>query len=433
MFTVGVIGSTTSVHKVISLAQNLNLKAHFIALPYKSFQETKQIIQAHDHEVDFWFPTGQLPYAIAKEYLQTDDYLIPIQNNEASLYKAFLEVAHHSNVFLQQLSIDELSKQAVDDALTQLNIASSQIYLKIYDTKTTLAELVTFHKMLWEEGKTCGAITSFEAVYTALQQIGIPVYWYSISHSEILHACKVLEEKIKTSFFKDTQIGICIITMEEIEAEISPIRPYTQQYLALQIKEILINLSEHIDGFLTEQGEHRYIIFSTRGAIEKNFSIVRQKIQELKLLANKHIIAGIGYGKTALAAEMNAATANQHSRHHEQHELFIVQEDGTIVEQFGHNRELVYTNKLLNTPSLEALKEANISMRTYNRIQALLLKLGTEHFTTLDLTNHLAMENRNARRIVTNLSKAGLIECVGESTHHVKGRPRKIYRFVPQK
>ncbi|WP_042476262.1 hypothetical protein [Bacillus ndiopicus] len=433
MFTVGVIGSATSVHKVISLAQNLKLKARFIALPYTNFQETKLIIQSHDHEVDFWFPTGQLPYAIAKEVLQTDDFLIPIQNNEASLYKAFLEVAYHSNIFLQRLSIDEMSKQVVDDALIQLNIESSNIYLKIYDTTTTSEELINFHKTLWAEDKTYGAITSFEAVYNELQQLGIPVYWYSISHSEILHACKVLEEKIKTSFFKDTQIGVCTIAIEEISTTIVTANPYAQQYLALQIKEILINLSEHIDGFLTEQGDNRYIIFSTRGAIEKNYPIVRQKIQELKLLADKYIITGIGYGETALAAEVNATIANQHSRNNEQHEIFVMQEDGTIIEHIGHDKELVYTNKLFDTPSIEALKEANISMRTYNRIQALLLKLGTEHFTTLDLTNHLQMENRNARRIVTNLSKAGLIEYVGESTHHVKGRPRKIYRFLQQK
>lgn len=430
MFTVGVVGSATSVHKVISIAQNLDLKAHFISLPYTNFQETKEIIQAHDHEVDFWFPTGQLPYAIAQESLQTDEYLIPIQNNEASLYKAFLEAAYNSNVFLKQLSVDEMAEHILEDALMQLNIPSANIYLKIYDTTTTTEELIDFHQKLWEEGKTCGAITSFEGVYRELKQAGIPVYWYSISHSEIIHACKMLEEKIKTSFFKDTQIGVCIIDVEDVDATILPTNPYAQQYQALQIKEVLINLCEHVDGLLTEKGDNSYLIASTRGAIEKNMQTLRQKIHELKLLSDKRIITGIGYGETALAAEVNAALANQHSKQNEQNEVYIIQEDGSVIEHLGNNKELIYLNKLLDTPSVEALKEANISMRTYNRIKALLLKLGTDHFTTLDLTNHLHIENRNARRIVTNLSKAGLIECIGESTHHVKGRPRKVYRFT---
>lgn len=430
MIKVGVVGPHTSVDKIISMTHTIDSRAQFVPFPYKNFQDTQKIIKDHDHKVDFWFFSGQLSYSIAKQLLQTDDHLVAIKNNEASLYKSMLQVAYHSNVPIHSLSIDEMSEETLNEIVLQLDMNHTNIYLKVYDISTNHDELIAFHHELWTSGKTSGAITSFEEVYKQLKISNIPAYWYSISRSEISQALDILKEKIKTSFFKDSQIGMCIIDIENINSAIPSKNSYILQYLEVRIKEILISLSEQLDGFLTEKGNGRYIIFSTRGAIEKNLEMIRTKIELLQIEAEMTILTGIGYGETVFTAEINALSAVKYSKNKENNKIYIIKEDGTIVESVGDANELAYANKLMDEVFLDSLKEANVSIRTYNRIHALLLKLGWDQFTTLDLTTHLQFENRNARRIINNLCKVGLVECIGESTHHSKGRPRKIYRLI---
>ncbi|UZM98255.1 hypothetical protein OL548_26590 [Lysinibacillus sp. MHQ-1] len=52
---------------------------------------------------------------------------------------------------------------------------------------------------------------------------------------------------------------------------------YRIQYLELRTKEHLLQLCEQIDGSLIEEGNGKYTIFSTRGAIEGQIKFLQEK------------------------------------------------------------------------------------------------------------------------------------------------------------
>jgi response regulator of citrate/malate metabolism len=107
--------------------------------------------------------------------------------------------------------------------------------------------------------------------------------------------------------------------------------------------------------------------------------------------------------------------------------IVIVQENGMIIESAGAEDELTYHNRSDDPDLLNKLKRAGVSVKTYKKLEALIRRMNWDAFTTTDLSAHLAMTNRNVRRIIASLCDYGLAECIGETSHATRGRPSKMY------
>jgi hypothetical protein len=430
MYKIGVVGPKTSVERMISMAEGFGEEVEFIPFPYAEFQETRQIVSQHDHEVNVWLFTGKLPYMIAKKVLDSDEHMIYTQHTEASLYKCFLNMAFSQGSFVDDVSIDELANNELNETMDQLDLQLGKLFVKTYDVDTNADDLFHFHLDLWKKGKTKGAITCFEGVYQKLKTAGVPVYWYTPSRLEIRQTLRVLEEKVRTFYFKDTQIGVTIIDIESFDKiKQKAKRPYDLQYLELDLKKTLIRLCDTLDGSLMEKGNGRYVIFSTRGAIERGIGLVKEAVEQIALHSETPVAAGIGYGETVFSAEVNALRAIQHAKEKTDRDIIIVQEDGTVVESAGNEEELVYSNLMNDEKVLNQLKKANVSFKAFNKIVALVKTRGWTSFTTGDLAAHLGLEERNTRRIVASLSDVGLLVYNGEKSLSTRGRPSKMYRL----
>ncbi|WP_221567114.1 hypothetical protein [Alkalihalobacillus sp. TS-13] len=429
MYRIGVVGPRTSVERMISMAEGFGEDVEFVPYPYAEFQETRQIVSKHEHDVNVWLFSGKLPYMIAKKVLDSDEHLVYTQHTEASLYKCFLNMAFYQGSIMDEVSIDELMDNELNETLEQLRLPLGKVYVKTYDVETNADDLFHFHLDLWNKRKIKGAITYFEGVYQKLKTAGVPVYWYTPSRLEISQTLRVLAEKVKTFYFKDTQIGVKIIDIESFDKiKQQAKRPYDLQFLELELKKTLIRLCDQLDGSLMEKGNGRYVIFSTRGAIERGIGLVKEAVEQLALHAETLVAAGIGYGETVFSAEVNALLAIQQSKEKSSRDIIIVQEDGTVIESVGEE-ELVYSNLMNDDKVLHRLKQANVSFKTYNKMVALIKTIGWTSFTTSDLAAHLGLEERNTRRIVASLSNVGLFEYIGEKSLSTRGRPSKMYRL----
>jgi hypothetical protein len=430
MHRIGVVGPLPSVERIISMGREFQSDMQFLPYPYVMFQETREIVREHDHQVDVWLFSGKLAYLIATDELGTEENLVHIQHTEASLYKCLLMMANEQGRLLKRVSIDDLAGTQLDDALQQLGMDRQEVYVKYYDVETKPDDLLTFHLQMWKEGKTDGAITCFEEVYRRLKEDGVPAYWFTPSRQEILQTFRIVAEKVRTFYFKDTQIGMEILEIEQFDRIAEKAKsPYHLQYLELRLKEVLIRLCEKLDGSLLEKGNGRYIIFSSRGAIVREIAMLRDTVQQLSLEAESMVAVGVGFGETVFSAEVNARRAIQQSKEKPERGIVIVQEDGTVVESVGREAELAYSYRTQDKQILEKLKKGNISVRTYNKIAALIRRMGWSSFTTKDLATHLHLDERNARRIVSYLCEVDLAECVGEESASTRGRPSKIYRL----
>lgn len=425
---VGVVGPLPSVERIIGVAAEFRQEMELIPYPYQDTRETAKIVENHDAEVDVWLFSGQIPYMVAKKTLGTDENLIYIPHTGSSLYKCFLHMAYYQGKLLDRVSLDMVHSEDVEEALSELGIPTHEIYVKSYDDYMNQEELVQFHLDLWKSGKTEAALTCYQATYLALQKEGVPAYWISPTRMVIRQTLKLISEKVKTSYFKDMQIGVEIIEIGHFDKIIEKAKtPYHLQYLELKLKETLLKLCERLDGSLQEKGNGRYVIFSSRGAIEREIPLLRDTVHQLSLDADVPVAVGIGFGETVFSAEINGRRAVQHAKEKAERAIVIVQEDGLIVESVGEAKELTYASRTDDKDLVEKLNKANVSVKTFKKIEALIHRLGRDRFTSSDLSAHLSMTDRNARRIVSSLNECGLLECIGEELHVTRGRPRKIY------
>lgn len=432
MYKIGLVGPEISIEQILELAEEYKHELEFISFPYVKTEEVEKIVKEHNSHVHAWLFSGPLPYEIAKKTLDTDKIMVHAPAAESGFYKSFLEMIYEQGKIIEQLSIDTMSANNISkEAMSQLNIKIPKIYTKVYELDVDTNELLHFHLKLWDEGKTEGALTCFPSVCEALREKGIPAYRMSMSKMEIRQTLRILSEKVKTSYFKDTQIGVEIIEVEYFNKVAEEMKTsYHLQYLELRLKEILIQLGEKINGSFSDKGNGRYMIFSSRGAIEREITTLKDTIQKLAFEADTTVAVGIGFGETAYSAEINAFRAIQRSTEMKKREIVIVQDDGKIVESPGQEKELQYDIHTQNEILIEKLKKGNISVKTYKKILALIQKMKWLNFTTKELAAHLEMSERNVRRIVTDMCAVGLAQCVGQESYATRGRPSKIYRLL---
>lgn len=429
-YKVGVVGPLPSVERILGVAEEYRSEMKCLPYPYSQTEEVESIVREHQGEVDVWLFSGQIPYVIAKKTLGSDENLIHIPHTGSSLYKCLLHMMYYQKHLLERVSIDMVQTEDVEEALAELEIPTQEIYVKYYQDYVEQHELVQFHLELWKAGKTEAAFTCYQAAYQALQKEGVPVYWVSPTKMVIRQTLGLILEKVKASYFKDMQIGMEIIEIEHFDKVIEKAKnPYHLQYLELKTKHALLRLCESLDGSLLEKGNGRYMIFSSRGAIERELPTLRDTVDQISLEVGVPVAVGIGFGETVFAAEVNGRRAIQHAKEKKARGIVIVQEDGRIVEAAGGEEELTYAYRSDDKHLVERLKRANVSVKTYKKIDALVRRMGWSSFSSSDLSAHLAMTDRNARRIIANLSKWGLVECIGEEMHGTRGRPSKIYKL----
>lgn len=431
MYKVAVVGPKQSVDRILTLAREIEKELEFVPYIYTKTDEVKDFVRKPDKPVDFWLFSGYIPYQIAVNATGTNDTFVFIDSDELSIYKGILNLSNEIGKVPERISVDMVSRFPFDEEFSQLEKELGKVFIKKFDVEIEAQELLDFHYGLWKRNEMEAAFTCYPTVYDSLREAGVPAYWLSPSRNEIYQTIRMFFEKIKTSYYKDTQISVKMIEIVEYDAIKEKMKEsYQLDYLELQLKKTLIQLCETVDGSLIEQGHGRYVIFSTRGAVEREIRTVKEKVHYLSLEADSKIAVGIGFGQTVLTAEVHANRAIRKSKDNGKQEIVIIQEDGTMIDAAGKDEELVYAYRTDDHEFVKKLQEGKISVKTFKRIESLIRKMGWTDFTTKNLAIHLNMGERNAQRIISDLCKVDLAVCVGEESHYSRGRPVKVYQLT---
>jgi hypothetical protein len=430
MYKVGVIGPHSTVEHILHLGKEYESTMKFLAFPYHDFQETQRIVQEHDHAVDVWLFSGQISYRIAKSKLQADEKLVYIQHTESGIYKSLLHMGYFQHEFLTEVSIDEITTSHLEQALQQIDITPQNIYVKTFDEKSSTQELIDFHIDLYQSRKTKGALTCFEAVALALIEAGVPTYRISSTDMEIQQALRILAEKMWTFFYKDTQIGVQMVEIEHFDKIREKAKSsYQLEFFEIKVKETLLRYCEKLDGSLLEKGNGLYIIFSSRGAIEREIKALLDTVNQLSEEMDHTVNVGVGYGVTVHSSEINAQRALQLSKEKAEHGIVTIREDGTIIQSAGEEEELSFSYRFDDKDLIQKLKKIKVSVKNYHKVTALIKKMNWKDFTVKDLASHLYWDERNARRFIRSLCEGDLAEYIGEESSSSRGRPGKRYRL----
>ncbi|PEL10476.1 hypothetical protein [Bacillus sp. AFS017336] len=432
MYRIGLVGPAWSLERILGFSKEYEKEFEFFPFAYDEPVETKEIVKKHDRDVDVWLFSGQLPYNIAKKLLHSSEKLLYIPHTEATVYKSLLNIMYFTGKLIRRLSVDmPIYSNLLEDALLQLNTPFEQLYIKkLEEEEIDLEGILQFHLELWESNKTEGVLTNFPYIYQELKKREIPVEWISTSRVDIRQTLKLLREKVKGLYFKDSQIAVEFVEIENFESIIKKSKsPYHLQHIELRIKNVLLTLCERLNGSLIEKGYGKYLIYSSRGAIEREIKMLENTIEQLSLESDSKVSVGIGFGETVFSAEKNAIESIQQSKEMNKRKILIVQGNGEIIESFGSEEEISYAYRTDDQELLQKLKLGNISVKTFHKIENLIKRMGWSDFTTKNLAEQLNMTERNARRIVADLCEVELLECIGEESLSYRGRPSKIYRF----
>ncbi|HWR45878.1 hypothetical protein [Sporomusa sp.] len=434
MHRIGVVGPDRSVDRILKVAEEFNHGIEFIPFAYEDENEIQSILQQNRGKVKGWLFSGPVPYIIAEEFLEADDTVAYCQTMGGGFYQCCLQMAFAHNVILQRISVDIVESEVdIEKLLHATGIPWRDFYIKYYNRQYNPEEIIQFHLQLWRAGKIDGVITALRSVMNALQKEGVPVYHFTLTEREIYQSIKIIIEKVKSSYFKNTQVGLVIIEVGSYGEIIEKAKsPYDLQLLELRLKEILLPLCKSLDGYLLDKGTGVYEIFSSRGVVEREIAMLQDTIERLILAVNIDvpITAGIGFGETVFAAEINAHRALRNTRGHKEAPIVIVQDDGKMVEVERHDKVLSYDFYSNDTDLLKKLNQVSVGIKTYRKIENIIQRMGWGSFSTSQLASQMSVTERNVRRIITSLCDAGLVEHAGEESAVTRGRPSKLYQLA---
>lgn len=431
--SIGIIGPTESVKRILEVAQDFEGGIDFFPFPFEDESRIVPILQENMGRVKGWLFSGPVTYIIAQEHIAMDDTMMFCQSVGAGFYNACLQIAVERQVTLQRMSVDMFAGvMDIEKALQETGLPWQDIYIRYYSNGYDFQEIIQFHLQLWQEGKIDGVITVLRNVYNGLKKLGVPVYQLTLTKLEIYQSLKILVEKVKSSYFKNTQVCSVIIGMSQYDEIIEQAKsPYQLQELEWKLKGIVLPLCKKLDGYLLEKGSGIYEFFSSRGVAEQEIVLLQDAMDQLADAVNRDVpvSAGIGFGATVFAAEINAHRALRHARGKAGGSIVIVQDDGVIVEAANQSQELRYDFYSSDPELLAKLHQAGVGVKTYKKIVTTVEKMGREAFTVAQLAAQLSVSAQHIRRILTGLCTAGLAEHAGEESVGTNGRPGKIYRL----
>lgn len=429
MNKVGVVGPIKSVNRIIEVSKEFSKDLSFVPLIYDTAIETTQIINKHYDAFDYFLFSGPIPYEIAVQSSENTNNFFYIHLLETGFYRALLQLIVSTKNEINCLSIDIVdNSNIVDISLDQLTIPLQEMIVKEFNAHINFYDLYEYHLQLYKDKKVDGVLTCYPEVMELLKQDNIPAEWISTTKLATKQVIESIEQQSQISYFKRTQISVCMIDVDtKLYEDHSDYLSYDIQFSTLKMNEELLTLSRDMNGSFVDIGDGKYMIFSSRGEILDKLGLLNQMIFRLKKSWKREIIAGIGFGDSALKAEVNARKAI-YKTEVENKEIIIIDNIGEIIDiPIAHIQTLSTISG--NTLLLNKLKDKNISIQAFERVRDIIHLKKWNQFTTNDLALELNMSNRNAQRLLLSFKEADIVKQIGEEKIAKKGRPRLLYRM----
>lgn len=425
----GVLGADDSLEIIRSVVQEFG-EIECLPIVYWSEEEIFDLLEPHIGEADMWLFSGQVPYAMVKEWGRIHAPMAYVPHIGASLYRTLLYLSHEAGMRVNELSFDTFSPEELARFLEEAGIVHTHLWLKHYDGAIHFRELADYHERLWRDGRTKGAVTCLRTAQLELRRRGVPVYRVLPTRTGVHSVISMLLRTREMLQFKDTQITVQMMEIDSFQGLASGAFS-TDELHNLEIKttEKLLRYAKQLQGSLKTAGPGRYVIFTTRGMLRDvtaNYTSV-PNLEELFGIRGELVTCGIGVGKTAYEAEIHAGTALLHAKERGPGTWMVYFDDKRIVGPLGRQEQITYS--AASGQLQEISRQTSLSVQTLSKLHSILKKRGTSEISAHELAMYLQIMPRSARRILMELEAKGFAQVIGEESPHPRGRPRKVYRI----
>ncbi len=427
---IGIIGPTDSIERIKYVGKEFE-NVDMLSFSYSSLEEIDDIIITNKGAVDQWMFSGQVPfsYALSKELLGKNE------GGFAELYGSsflgtLLEAQVKEKKIFEAISLDTIKQSRIEMNREFFSLQSINFHSYAYEGFVSTEELVKFHQELYEEGKMEVAFTCIQSVSIKLKEMGIPCYRVIPSDLAILSTLEVLIERAHSFRYRKSQIAILGIEVIHTTASLEEMHySHKMKIKELELKRLMLSFAEEVNGSFVQFGDGLFLLFTTRGELELHIQgdSLLQLIEDINIQSGLKVRLGLGFGDTVLAAEENVRQAFHHAREQKSSTLVCVNEDRDVTEFYNVADKLSFPSRSMGQEWEGKLKDVNISPTIVSKIKSLAQYYQKEVITSQDLAGWLKSTERNARRILTELERSGLVKVSGEEQSGHRGRPRKIY------
>ncbi|WP_149182892.1 hypothetical protein [Streptomyces sp. TRM49041] len=402
--TVGVIGPEDLVDRVVAVAEGSGA-ARLRPLPYRHEDETPDVVREAGSRVDALLFTGVVPHTLATGAGLVDRPAMYVPYSGATLLRALVELLRLGHD-VSRISIDTLSRADVMETLIEAKLPTEHVRVLPYRPGLTSQDLVDFHLAAHDLHRSTVALTCLGSAHQQLEHRTHAVRLAPSRHS-IRATLQALVLATAGAHSGDAQVALGIVDP-----------PAADEELAADLAVLGCSLAGLPDG--------KRLAVTTRGALEKATDQFT-RLPFLDGLAARHGTAhvGFGLGRTAAEAEALARRAVNRARSvgpvagvvcmKDDVDIVIAQDDGGAAPVAPESTGLLARRAGLNPQTLDRLRE--------------LVGDGTEPgITAQHVADHLAVQQRTARRILKRLERAGVAVPTGSRQEGRTGRPPTVYR-----
>lgn len=424
---IGIIGSPETVDRIRIVSSEYENKVGFSFFCYTEKEESLEIVQQNQNQLDVILFAGQAPYFYVKQFDIFSKPALYIPSKGTSIYEALWKIRDKSLDYTK-MSIDTVDEKSATEILDSLNIPKDNIFIRYFAGNIDTSELYDFHYNLWNAGKIKVVVTGISRVANKLQERGIPVFKLYPTASLIREHLNNAISIANIQNIKNTQVAIQIIRIEDIS---NTFTKYNFSKIKNQLESKLIDYTKENYGSFFATDKNEYTIFATRGALSINnlkhkFPYI---IMDINNRSRVRIFSGVGYGNTVHEAESKARIALKHASSESNSSCYIVDEFGIITGPINSNKQLLSYNLIVIDRKTEELAaKAKVSSSYIYKIKSVIKSANKDTFDSKELSEHLGISVRSARRILNNLEKTGHATVIGKASQGV-GRPRKIFRL----
>ncbi|KMJ58345.1 hypothetical protein AB685_10615 [Bacillus sp. LL01] len=427
---IGIIGPTDSIERIKYVGKEFE-SVDLLSFSYTSLEEIDQIIYMNKGAVDQWMFSGQVPFS----YARSKELINKSEGSYAELYGSsflgtLLEAQMKEKKIFENISIDTIKQSRIDMNRDFFSLQAINFHSYAYDGFVPTGDLVKYHQELYEEGKIEVAFTCIQSVSVKLKEMGIPCYRIIPSDLAILSTLEVLIERAHSLRYRKSQIAILGVEVIHTATSLEEMHySHKMKIKELELRRLMLRFAEEVNGSFVQFGDGLFLLFTTRGELELHIEgdSLLQLIEDINMQSNLKVRLGLGFGETVLAAEENVRQAFHHAREKKTSSLVCVNEDRDVTEFFNTKDKLSFQSRSLGQEWEAKLKDVNISPTIVSKIKSLAQYYQKDVITSQDLASWLKSTERNARRILTELERSGLVRVSGEEQSGHRGRPRKIY------
>lgn len=422
---IGIIGPLDSGKRVASI-----IKEYFPELIPQIYEASK-VEEAHlqieksERECDGLIFTG---IGIYYGIIEKTDIILPhvyIPFLTSSIMKAFWELKERfPNCKYVSLDVIE-EKSEVDDVLEELNIDQIKVEVMEFNHLIPENKYLDFHLNAHKNNKDCVSIIGFGWVYDQIKNMGYPCIRLYSTKSVMKNTIRNLIYKINEARIKDANLAVQLLYTEGQEN----ISQYRKLEISSLIQSNLIGYLKEIQGSIFSLNWNKYLIFSTKGAVENNHNLIRLKnILDYMKKEGIKVYIGTGLGMTAYESESNADKALEAAINYGNSSIFKVEEnkiEGPILQEDELSYNFIIDNEEIN----KMAEKIDLSPIYIQKINSIKEKHNIDTFTSDELANYLDVSIRTANRIIKKILENNCGKEVGLETNKTVGRPKKIIQI----